>query len=174
MFLFFFFFSLSLVVNALFFNDNTFHKIYQEEGHFNFIYQIPQILYSSLISGIIDILINYLALSQGSIIKFKQEKDKENLDNKQKELIKKLKIKFLCFFILTFSLILFFWYYLSCFCGIYINTQVHLIKDTLISFLVSLIYPFGFCLIPGIFRIHALKSEKGSRKLLYKFSSLLT
>ena len=81
MFLFFFFFSLSLVVNALFFNDNTLHRIYQEEGHFNFIYQIPQILYSSLISGIINILIKYLALSQESIIKFKQEKDKENLDD---------------------------------------------------------------------------------------------
>jgi len=172
MFLFFFFFSLSLVVTALFFNDNTLHRIYQEEGHFNFIYQIPQILYSSVISGIINIIIKYLALSQESIIKFKQEKDKENLENKQKDLIKKLKIQFLCFFVLTFSLILFFWYYLACFCGIYINTQVHLIKDTLISFLTSLIYPFGFCLIPGIFRIYALKSEKGSRKLIYKFSSL--
>ena len=173
MFLFFFFFSLSLAVNALFFTDKTLHIIYQEKGHFNFIYHIPQILYSSLISGIINVLFKYLALSQESISKLKNEKDKENLDNKQKELIKSLKIKFTLFFVLTFLLILFFWYYLTCFCGIYINTQIHLIKDTLMSFLASLIYPFGFCLIPGIFRIYALKSEKGSRNLLYKFSSLL-
>ena len=42
-FLFFFFFSVHFTVNALFFNDDTMHKIYKDEGKFNFIYQIPQI-----------------------------------------------------------------------------------------------------------------------------------
>ena len=42
-FLFFFFFALHITINALFFNDNTIHKIYIDEGEFNFIYQIPQI-----------------------------------------------------------------------------------------------------------------------------------
>ena len=44
-FLFFFSFSLDLTVNALFFTDDTMHKIYQDKGKFNFLYQIPQILY---------------------------------------------------------------------------------------------------------------------------------
>ena len=76
-FLFFFYFSIHLTVNALFFNDSTMHKIYEDKGSYNFIYQIPQIIYSSLISGIINILIKYLALSQDSIVKLKQEKNKE-------------------------------------------------------------------------------------------------
>ena len=164
---------MNLVVNALFFTEGTLHKIYQDEGHFNFLYQIPQIIYSSLISGIINILIKYLALSQDSIVKLKQEKNKEKLDEKYKELMRDLIIKFIAFFVVTFLLLSFFWYYITCFCGIYINTQSHLIKDTTFSFIVSFIYPFGFCLIPGIFRIYALKDENKHRNLLYKFSLIL-
>ena len=173
MFLFFFFYGLNLVVNALFFTEGTLHKIYQDEGHFNFLYQIPQIIHSSLISGIINILIKYLALSQDSIVKLKQEKNKEKLDEKYKEFMRDLIIKFIAFFVVTFLLLSFFWYYITCFCGIYINTQSHLIKDTTFSFIVSFIYPFGFCLIPGIFRIYALKDENKHRNLLYKFSLIL-
>ena len=36
-FLFFFFFTLNLTVNALFFNDDTMHKIYIDEGKYNLI-----------------------------------------------------------------------------------------------------------------------------------------
>ena len=74
-FLFFFFISMNFTVNALFFVDDTIHKIYIEEGSFNFIYQLPQIIYSSLISAVISTLIKYLGLSQKEIIKIKQEKN---------------------------------------------------------------------------------------------------
>ena len=70
-FLFFFFLSVDITVNALFFNDNTLHKIYIDEGKFNFIYQMPQVIYSSFISGVITSLIKYLSLSQNDIIKIK-------------------------------------------------------------------------------------------------------
>ena len=60
-FLFFFFFCVHFTVNALFFNDSTMHKIYIDEGSFNFIYQIPQIILSALISGVINFIIKYLA-----------------------------------------------------------------------------------------------------------------
>ena len=66
-----------------------------------------------------------------------------------------------------------FGYYITCFCGIYENTQIHLIKDSLISFGVSLIYPFGINLIPGILRIPALRAESKDKKYLYKFSQIL-
>ena len=59
-------FSLALyyVINALFFNDSIMHKIYENQGNFNFIYQIPQILYSLLISSFIMSLLRYFSLSQ--------------------------------------------------------------------------------------------------------------
>ena len=48
-FLFFFSFSSDFTINALFFNDDTMHKIYQDKGKYNLLFQIPQILYSTLI-----------------------------------------------------------------------------------------------------------------------------
>ena len=57
--------------------------------------------------------------------------------------------------------------------AIYRNTQFHLLKDTLVSFGLSLLYPFGIYLIPGFFRIPALSEPKKKKECLYKLSSIL-
>ena len=59
------------------------------------------------------------------------------------------------------------------FCAIYANTQIHLIKDTIIGFILSLIYPFGLYFIPAICRISALSEPKSKRKYLYKVSQFI-
>ena len=59
------------------------------------------------------------------------------------------------------------------FCAIYVNTQLHLIKDTLISFGLSLLYPFGINLMPGIFRIPSLSNPKNKRSYLYSLSKIV-
>ena len=59
------------------------------------------------------------------------------------------------------------------FCVIYCNTQKHLLKDTLISFVLSLIFPFAVYLFPGFFRIPALSNNKNKRECLYNFSKFL-
>ena len=82
-----------------------------------------------------------------------------------------LRIKFILYFILSFIFLLFFWYYLSMFGAVYINTQFHLLKDTLVSFGLSLLYPFGLCLLPGLFRIPALSDPKMKR--IYYFWKLI-
>ena len=149
------------------------HKIYQDKGEYNFLYQIPQILYSTLISRFIDTLIKKFALLQDNIIKLKKENGKANLDKKYNRILNIIKIKFILFFVFGFIILSFFWYYLTCFCGIYVNTQIHLIKDSIISLIVSLIIPFGIFLIPAIFRITALRIKESSGRLLYKFSAFL-
>ena len=172
-FLFFFFFNLNLVINALFFNDTSMHKIYKDEGEYNIIYQIPQIIYSALISGIINTLIKYLSLSEKLVIELKQEKNMNKLESKYEKLKKTLFYKFTLFFILIFLFLLLFSYYIICFCGIYINTQIHLIKNTAISFITSSFCSFVTSLIPGIFRIPALRAKKKDKKCLYSFSKIL-
>ena len=145
------------------------HKIYEDKGKFNFIFQIPQIIYSSLISSIINSAIKLLSISQNNIIELKQEKEKENenLEKIRNKLILKFKIKFALFFILTFLFLLFFLYYISCFCCIYENTQIQLIEDTLISFALSLIYPFFIYLLPSLLRFKSLRDGKGGKEILY-------
>jgi len=162
-------FALYFTINALFFNDETLHKIYEDQGNFNFIYQIPNILYSSIITSIINIIIKFLSLSEKDIIEIKKEKD--NMLEKSSKLLKCLIIKFILFFILVFLFLFIFWYYLICFCGIYRNTQIHLIKDTLISFGLSLLYPFLICLLPGILRISSLNRIES--KCMYIISKII-
>ena len=77
------------------------------------------------------------------------------------------------FFIICYLFLIFFWYYLSCFCVVYKNTQLHLIKDTLISFCLSLIYPLIINLLPGIFRIISLNTQKKDRKGIFFISKIL-
>ena len=172
-FLFFFNFTVNFTVNALFFNDETMHKIYTDKGSFNFIYNIPQILYSSLITGFIIALIQTLALTDSYLINLKHYKDKRSVINKEKEVKKILIIKFVLFFFVCLILLIIFWFYLACFCSVYKNTQLHLIKDTLISFGTSMIYPLFIYLVPGIFRIIAINSKKRNKECMFKFSKLL-
>ena len=172
-FLFFFNFSLSFLVNALFFNDETMHKIYEEKGSFNFIYNIPQIIFSSLISGFIDNLIKELALTDSNLICLKQKIDRNKMLIKKQKTLKIIKIKIALFFIISFSLLSAFWFYLACFCAVYKNTQLHLIKDTVISFGTSMITPLGIYILPGIFRLSALNAKKKDKKFIFQFSKVL-
>ena len=125
-------FSSCYAVNALFFNDDTMHQIYEDEGDFNFIYQIPQIIYSTLLSFFIDNITSYLALSEEDVNELKKDKNLDNLNIKSRQIKETLILKFLFFFNVNIILILAFWYYLCCFCAVYKNTQYHLLKDTLL------------------------------------------
>ena len=169
--LFLFSFTLYFAVNALFFNDTTMHKIYEDQGDFVFINQITQIFLSSLICSFINTLVIFLSLSEKNILSLKDIKK-----NKKKRIafvIKYLKIKFFIFFLLQILLLILFWYYVSCFCAVYKNTQIFLIKDTLISFGLSMLYPFGLNLLPGLFRIPALKARKKDKKVIYKIGGII-
>ena len=172
-FLLFFNFTSCFAVNALFFSDETMHQIYEDEGDFNFIYQLPQIAYSTVISFILDNVTNFLALSQDDIIELKQDKKIKNIGNKARALLRALRLKFVSFFILSFLLILSFWYYLGCFCAIYKNTQFHLIKDTLISFGTGMLFPLLTSLLPAFFRFVSLKNKSREKKIIYWFSQLI-
>ena len=97
--LFFFSFSSDLTINALFFNDDTMHKIYKDRGKFDLLFQLPQILYSTLISKLIDTLIKTLALSQDIIVELKNEKEKYNINKKIAKSLSNIKIKFILFYI---------------------------------------------------------------------------
>ena len=172
-FLFFLFFAVHFTINSLFFNDATMHKIYEDKGSFNFIYQIPQIIISSLISGFLDFIIKYLSSPEKDIIIIKNEKENNNLDILSKKTLIKIKIKLVLFFILAFLLLSGFTFYVSCFCGVYVNTQVHLIKDSFISFFLSLLYPLGYFILACLLRLCSLNSKNKDKECLYKLSQFI-
>ena len=146
-------------------------KINTDGGSFNFIYNLPQIIYSSIISNFINGIIKLLALTEISFIAYRNSAKYGKIVISAFILKRNFRIKFIIFFILNLILLVCFWIYLSCFGSVYHNTQIHLIKDTLISFGTSLISPFALYLLPGIFRILALKNK--NRRFFYETNRIL-
>ena len=166
-------FSLYFTINGFFFSDETMNKINENKGAFNLLLQIPSILYSTLICAVINFILKKLSISENDFLIIKKEKIYKEAEVKSRIIKSCLMVKLISFFIFSFSLMLFFWYFISCFCAVYKNTQIILIKDTLISFGLSMLYPFGLNLFPGIFRIPALRAKNKNMKYLYQFSGIV-
>lgn len=169
--LFLFSFSLYFTINIIFFVEINIHELYQGKGKIKFLSKLPYIIYSTVISTLISYIIKRLALSHKDMLKIKKIEKKEEAIRESVILIEKLKVRFRFFFIVSYLFLNFFWYFMASFCAVYKNTQKTLIDNTLISFILSLLYPFGINLIPGFFRLPALKSKKS--KCMYKFSQIL-
>ena len=149
------------------------NSIYQNNAEFDILFQIPQIIYSSLISVVFNIILNKLSLSESQILDLKKEKNIQKFKQKANSIIKKIKIKLIIFLILSSCLMLFCWYFISCFCAVYQNTQSILIQNTVFSFLMGMLYPFLLDLFPGFFRIPALRAPNKDMKCNYKISKIL-
>ena len=169
-YIFFFTFSINYVVSSMFYSDDTMHKINVDKGSFDLTYQLPIMIYSFLISTIIEVVINNLGLYEDDILLFKNSKNKNLLA--QKKVLFVIKCKIVLFYIITYILLFFFWVFLGCFCAVYKNTQIHLLIDVSSSFGLSFISPLFINLLPGIFRIPSL-SGKIKRPYLFKFSKFL-
>ena len=165
--------ALFFSINTLFYRESTFHQIFTEKGKYNLIYQIPQVLYSTLISFVMTLILKKLSLSQNELIAIRKELDYPKSKKLAEKTKKCLEVKLYIFFTFGLFLLLFFWYYITSFAAVYKNTQLHLIKDTLLSFGLSMIYPLLYNFIPGIFRFIALKSSKKDKKCLFKTGQIL-
>ena len=127
-YIFFFTFGIEYSISAMFYTEDLMHKIYEEEGSFDFLYQIPQMLYSSLLSIMLINLITKLGLCENNILEIKNCKYEniQEMIQKQKFLIK---LKIILFFVITYILLFTMWIYVGCFCAVYKNTQMHLLKE---------------------------------------------
>jgi sterol desaturase/sphingolipid hydroxylase (fatty acid hydroxylase superfamily) len=145
------------------------HRIYNNKGKYNLISSLPSIIYSLLISLIINIIIKKIFLTQQDILEIKHERNKNKINAKVLTVIRCIIIKLTFFFAFSILIFLLFWYYISCFCAVYKSTKIYLIKNTLISYTILLIYPFIIYLIPVIFRISAINN---SGEFFYKLNQI--
>ena len=120
----FFLICTDMVLNVFFFSDESMHKIYLDYGKYNFIQQIPQFIYTTIVSQLLQIFICYLSLTDKYIYQIK------GLEKKKKKkifkILKCIKLKLIGFFTFTILLFAFYWYLISTFCAVYINTQIFL------------------------------------------------
>ena len=73
-----------MALNVFFFSDETMHKMYLDYGKYNFVQQIPQIVYSTIVSQLIQVFICYLSLTDKYFYQIK------NLNIRAKEKISKV------------------------------------------------------------------------------------
>ena len=159
-----------MAMNVFFFADETMHKIFLDYGKYNFIQQIPQIIYSTIISQIIEIFICYLSLTDKHFYQIKESK-KINKDFIMR-IMTFIKVKIIIFFAFTFLIFIFYWYLITCFCAVYQNTQIAFIKDSISSFILGIFLPFIVYIFPSLFRIISLKSNSNIQ-CVYKFSNII-
>ena len=170
-YIFFLSFALHYTINALFFNDSNMHQIFKDEGKYNIGYQLPFIFLSTFLSIVIlRMILILLVLTDKNIFEIKCQETLQKANILKKTTLRNILIKFTIFFVLNLLILISFWYYLTCWNAVYENTQIYLIKNTLISFAISLIYPFIINIIPVILRQQSLKQKK--KKYLYDVSKI--
>ena len=165
--IFLFTFALFFAENALFINEGSIHNIYENQGTLDLIYQLPQIIYSNIISLVLDKIIRFFSLSQADVIHVKHILRRKKSNKGINKFFRILFVKYIIFFFISFVFLFFFWLYISCFCFVYRNTQSYLIKDTLFSFGLSLVSPFIVYLISAALRIYSLRDKRKKRNIIY-------
>lgn len=154
--IFFFNPALHLAVNTLFFSDNSFSHTYHNKGNFDMGFELPKIIYALLASSAITFLFKFVFLSQSQVQDIRLQYDEQKAKEMAENTIRCIKLQNIGFFTLLMTFMFLFWYYVSAFCAVYINTQGKIFRNSTISFILSMVYPFVICFITAVCRIIAL------------------
>ena len=168
---------ISIIINLIFYNDDTMHKIYLDEGEYNIVYSLFRIISTDVIERLTTFLIEQLIDYQNKFIELKTnmketkiEKEikkinkDENVNEKEikeinidendneKDKLKKqigsnLRISWIIFYFISIFISLISWYYISCFCAVYKKTQKYLLFDFLVGRFLNLVSCLISCLI---------------------------
>ena len=160
-------------INFLFFTEGVIHKIYEDGGNYNIIYFIPKISISFAISNLLTIMTKFLFLSESNIIEIKSQKSLIVAHNRTFKVIRRLRTKYIFFFLLGTIFLFACWALVASFGVVYKNTELILLKNTIISFLISFIYPFFMNIFPSVLRICSLSAKSHNLGCIYNLSKLL-
>ena len=174
---FFILFCVDMTMSGLFFVHESMHKKYTKGENLTFVQKLPQILFTLIGAHIIEVLLCYLSLTDTHVYQIKALpiKDKKN-GKKIMDILSLIQRKLTSFVIVTFILFLFFWYFISAFCAVYQNTQKIYLRDSMISFAISLIDPFiiyGFTSLLRCISLTKICRKNCCGKCLFKTSDII-
>jgi hypothetical protein len=140
---FFILFCVDMTMSGLFFVHESMHKKYTQGENFTFVQKLPQILFTLIVAHILEVILSYFSMTDTHFYEIRQLPAKEKKKGEKiMDILSKVKRKLVWFFVITFILFLFFWYFISAFCAVYQNTQIIFLRDSMISFATSMIDPF--------------------------------
>ena len=161
-----------MAMNVFFFSDDSMHRVFLNYGKYNFVQQIPKMLYSIIISQLIEVFLCFLSLTDKYYYNLKKLTDVDKRRQLYK-ILRCIKIKLAMFYLFTFILFLMYWYIISSFCAVYENTQIIFIKDSISSFAIGLAYPIILYLVNSCLRLCAIRNPKSNLKCIYKLSDII-
>ena len=165
-------FPINLTFNSFFFTNEKIKLNYVKsiEDISTFWSNISNTVYSSILSSTFLIILKFISLTHNSIRSLRKIKNVKEAKEKSVCLLKCIKLRIFIYYILSFAFLIIFGFYVLCFCAIFENTQLILVKSTFTSWLISLIYPFIICFITSFFRSISFACES---KCLYLVKQLL-
>jgi hypothetical protein len=163
-----------MTMNGLYFLHKTMHRKYAQNEEIGFIDKIPQYIFSLVVSHIIEVILCYLSMTDIHIYEIKALPKVEKNDERIFDILNKIRCKLRAYFVFTFLLFLFYWYFISAFCAVYQNTQKVFLEDSAISIATSLIDPFIIYGATTLLRyLSLLKCCRKKACCLYKLSDLI-
>ena len=145
-----------MTVNGLFFVHESMHRKYTQGEDFTFVQKIPQILFTLIASHLIEVLLCYLSMTDTHVYQIKALPKNDKNAEKVMDIMDLMKRKLTAFFVVTFLLFLFYWYFISAFCAVYQNTQEIFLRDCGITILTSFLDPFIIYGLTSILRLISL------------------
>ncbi len=169
--------NLYFLINGLFINEDFISEIYHSKEEWSCWYLIKKSNDNLFYITFIGVFSGYLYtcfLFEEKKIKniFKRNKDDQiNIKNEIYLLIKNIKSNFLTMFIINYIILIFSWYFVSCFNNVYYYTRRKWIISSISIFLEVQILLLLFCLFEAIIRYLSfkIKSEK-----LFKISKIFS
>ena len=174
--LFIFNYSCDCCLNALFYLNQKISDKYHYEGNslytFTLINNSTITIFSTFCGFLLVLLLGLLTNSKDEnkdIFKKEEKKLRKNkrykvnksrkkmINNKLINIFKILKIKIGFYILIESLLMLFFFYYITAFCGVYQNTQISWLLDCITSCFLSFLYEIIYSLVISIFYITSLK-----------------
>ena len=154
-------FPISLAFNILFFTNKKIKLTYiKSKNDINsFWNNISNSILSSILASILLIMLKVLSLTHNSVRALRKLRDINYAEKKSKCILRMINIRIVIYYILSFVFLFVFGFYVLCFCSVFENTQFEVIKSTLISWFISLIYPFIICFLTSLVRKAAFDFE---------------
>ena len=165
-------FPINLTMNIFFFTNKTIKVNYVRslDDISMFWSNIANTVYSSILANALLIMLKLISLSHKSVRTLRKMRNVKDAKKKSVCVLRCIKLRVAIYFILSFAFLTIFGFYVLCFCAVYENTQINLVKSTFTSWLMSLLYPFIICFFTSLIRNFAFQWKSSC---MYKVKQIL-
>ena len=166
---------LYLTFCTFFFNNNSIHNIYENEGKYKIGYHFLRVLGAFVLSLIFIKLIKlWITFYRRRSLKMKLMKRYTDSKNEILRMIETYNTYMKIYFAISIIIIIFFCYYVSVVGAVYRYSQKYLIVNWIVCIAFHFVFSLVLNFIPTILRYLSLKENNDSKRSMYNASKILS